>query len=531
MKKNSMHKKGVAIAVIVLFIGLAFTSNISGDRKISDQVLYDYDDVDLIGDIDSISTNTFSYDDHVIEKINQNPYANDFIWEPVYLDTPLFDIYELLNDSGQAAWGLTSADFNIDGNIDFAVSHATSPFHYNTITIFYNNGTANFTRDDVYFFTYSYINDIDAGDFDNDGDIDLIFTYSEHQGWVYVYGIVSILYNDGTNTFGNKTMLIKRGSGVPYDPEGRHNPHVASADYDNDGDLDLLVGDNSGKIEFYLNNGTGNFTSAGIVHDFGHLSWGVTSADYDGDGDIDFLVAAGTDDDTHGYIYLKRNQIIPLNFSTCFEPGPGEIIEDLSAESMSTSLSSIDYNNDGDMDFIVGGLDHPCLYINKGKANHFDSFAICWLPRGHNGYPERLRMGGLTSADFDNDGYGDLIVGGVQGYIRLFINKRCLAVITRPSDGMWYKNDVPQYRLFPYNGVLAIGPLSVEAKEIEELDKVEFYINNWLVETDTTSPYSFVWTWRPIQLLRLRHTLRIVAYNDTGDRSSEDAMYPVWKFF
>jgi hypothetical protein len=43
MKKHYV-RKGIAFVVIILFIGLAFTSIISGDRKISDQVLYDYDD-------------------------------------------------------------------------------------------------------------------------------------------------------------------------------------------------------------------------------------------------------------------------------------------------------------------------------------------------------------------------------------------------------------------------------------------------------------------------------------------------------
>ncbi|MDH7506944.1 MAG: hypothetical protein QHH15_04050, partial [Candidatus Thermoplasmatota archaeon] len=40
------------------------------------------------------------------------------------LDTPLFNFIELMNESKQTAWGLSYADFNYDGNMDFAVTYA-----------------------------------------------------------------------------------------------------------------------------------------------------------------------------------------------------------------------------------------------------------------------------------------------------------------------------------------------------------------------------------------------------------------------
>ena len=90
----------------------------------------------------------------------------------------------------------------------------------------------------------------------------------------------------------------------------RFNPELTSADYDADGDIDFLVGDNSGKVEHFINDGYGNFVSNGVIHWYGHLSWGLTSGDFDGDGDIDFLVAANNKYGTlEGNVWLKRNQL------------------------------------------------------------------------------------------------------------------------------------------------------------------------------------------------------------------------------
>ena len=220
----------------------------------------------------------------------------------------------------QTAWGLTSADFNNDGNMDFAVAYADLPFTHAIISIFYNNGNGNFTEDTVYTFDYDYISNLNSGDFDNDGYIDLLYTYNNYvwyQGLpIYVNGTVNLLKNDGTNSFGSSIEVARLlGPNIPYDPENRINPKLTMADYDEDGNLDFIVGDNSGTVELYDNDGSGNFSSAGIIHDYGDdnggdigLAWGVTSADFDGDGDIDLLVAARVRD-SFGHIYYLQNMI------------------------------------------------------------------------------------------------------------------------------------------------------------------------------------------------------------------------------
>jgi hypothetical protein len=137
-----------------------------------------------------------------------------------------------------------------------------------------------------------------------------------------------------------------------------------------------------------------------------------------------------------------------------------------------------------------------------------------------------LTFGGMTSADYNNDGYTDVIMGGVQGRVRLFINNHILAVITRPKDTYWYKFDQEQYQLFEYTGVLCIGKITIGVSELENLEKVEFYINGILRSSDTTPPYNF--TWRMGNPLRHRHTLKIIAYGIDG-KISEDRLQ-IWRF-
>ncbi len=118
------------------------------------------------------------------------------------------------------------------------------------------------------------------GDYDNDGDLDLLLTGDTGTE------IISRVYRNDGETFADISAPlpeVKLGS-------------VAWGDYDNDGDLDLLLtGDTGSEIisHVYRNDdGTFNATMAGLPGvDTSSVAWG----DYDNDGDLDILLTGRND--------------------------------------------------------------------------------------------------------------------------------------------------------------------------------------------------------------------------------------------
>jgi hypothetical protein len=259
-----------------------------------------------------------------------------------------FTMYELFNfsiltdgDFSPNPYGITSADFNDDGFIDVAVGYRIN-FKTSKIAIFYNQNGTNFIREDVFTLKndeeeIGSIYELEAADFDQDDDIDFLLCYNtvricKYDIRVHDQGVTCLLRNNGDTTFTNLSVIAVRGIPIVIGGEYvllwrdlqrslgicRINPKTAVADFDGDNDVDMILGDQSGKVELFENNGAGELTSLGkyyngIIADFGAVSWGIDAADFDGDGDADFVVCGtNTNNPTeNGIIYLKRNQ---LNF-------------------------------------------------------------------------------------------------------------------------------------------------------------------------------------------------------------------------
>ena len=95
---------------------------------------------------------------------------------------------------------------------------------------------------------------------------------------------------------------------------------ATSADFDLDGDADIMISDHSGRVEYFENCGDGSFVNGksffrSIVCDVGRYSWGIDSADFDLDGDVDFVVAGAHPSklkNPHYYVttYFKENRIL-----------------------------------------------------------------------------------------------------------------------------------------------------------------------------------------------------------------------------
>lgn len=188
-----------------------------------------------------------------------------------------------ISTNGGASLGSSWADYDNDGDADLFVCNAN--FVAGQVNIFYRNeGNNEFARIIAGEFGTDIANSVGAswGDADNDGDLDLYVTnYSGVNNYFY--------RNEGAGAF---AKILTGG----FVNDGGSSVCGAWGDCDNDGDLDLFVANDLNEDNIlYTNNGDGTFTTVvvgAIVNDAGRSN-GSAWADYDQDGDLDLVVTNG----------------------------------------------------------------------------------------------------------------------------------------------------------------------------------------------------------------------------------------------
>ncbi len=202
---------------------------------------------------------------------------------------------------------LSFCDFDNDGDQDIYVGCYRLARNFLLI----NDGTGHFTDEageygvEGHYVAGGYGHTIGSKwcDFDNDGDFDLIVTNLAHPTLLAYSDKTYIYRNNGDGTFTD----IFDSSGVEY-----YETHSCPAigDYDNDGNLDLYITSTYWGYHswLYKGNGDGTFTDdnygSGVWTDDG---WGAGWTDYDNDGDLDLLVSG------HDGIELYRNEHCPTS--------------------------------------------------------------------------------------------------------------------------------------------------------------------------------------------------------------------------
>ncbi len=279
------------------------------------------------------------------------------------------------------------ADLDNDGDLDAFFANRKGGDR-----VFYNNGNGVFTDSGQSLGDFES-KDIKLADFDGDGDIDA-FVINSNPG--YTGNWDKLWINDGTGNFSDSGQSI----GAPG--IGGHGASLVIGDLDNDGDLDVFVG-NAHECEIHFNDGSGNFTST-VWDNSGHVS-DLAIGDLDGDGDLDIFAAYGGGVQASDRVYLNDGE---GNFQY------GHIV-DIVTQSYGVDLADLD--NDGDLDaFVVNtkwsnpseGVDpHPegVVWLNDGNAHFSDS---------------GLRLGNAVSRrvllmDFDSDDDSDAFVANVNG--------------------------------------------------------------------------------------------------------------------
>lgn len=384
---------------------------------------------------------------------------------PVWMqDTTLFTaINVMIGTDAKPAF----ADLDADGDQDLVIGLGESFYGDVTpgITIaFRNNGspsTPSFVADnslvtgipDVGLNAYPYFKDMD-----NDHDFDLIMgrdlqtmMYYKNTGtpqvpaWTSTPSLVSLLETtrywknpavcdldgDGDNDLiygtDDGSMFFYENTGSPASPVLTRNTAyfqmiridggastTSLGDIDNDGDLDLISGEQLGKFQFFRNDGTAKnpdfkkTTSAFTTIDVGSYS-SPRFVDIDNDGDLDIVSGAL---DGMIYCYINTNGAFSQNTSLFTGIDVG----------WQSAPSFADLNNDGFVDMLVCGESaaEAKFYRNTG-SNGFtaDNSFLTGVSVPSYSYP--------CFVDIDNDGDIDLVFGKISGTLVFYENTGTLS--------------------------------------------------------------------------------------------------------
>ncbi|MEO6596874.1 MAG: CRTAC1 family protein [Planctomycetota bacterium] len=197
---------------------------------------------------------------------------------------------------------------------------------------------------------------------------------------------------------------------------------VAVDDFDGDEYLDVIVSDWAprGQLRFLRNQRDGTFTDrtevAGLLGITGGLN--LVHADYDNDGDLDVLVLRGGWWFENGRlpVSLLQNRGNGTFTDVTFAAGLGE------RQLPTQTAGFADYDLDGDLDLYIGSESSQrvqCssqLYRNNGDGTFTDVAASAGV--SNDAYAK-----GVTWGDYDNDRWPDLYVSNIGGKNCLYRNR------------------------------------------------------------------------------------------------------------
>jgi hypothetical protein len=246
---------------------------------------------------------------------------------------------------------------------------------------------------------------VSIGDVDGDGADDLYISRA---------GPNLLLRNDGTGHFTDVTT--RAGVGDPGNSQS-----ALLVDFDNDGDLDLLVinayysiiqsGETRRGHRLYRNDGHGVFTELPQRFDPIGPASGATAADFDGDGLVDLYITYYQDERLHPYHHFieARDGFGNHLFRNLGGMRFVDVTETAGVASHGWSYASAwaDYDQDGRIDlYVANDFGDSDLFRNRGDGTFEQVAAKTGVANPANGMS-------ADWGDYDNDGQLDLYVANM----------------------------------------------------------------------------------------------------------------------
>ncbi|WP_157530956.1 FG-GAP-like repeat-containing protein, partial [Hymenobacter norwichensis] len=289
---------------------------------------------------------------------------------------------------------LVAGDVNGDGNLDFLTLSSTTGT--GTVSIRLGNGQAGFTAvPDVLVASNNYPQKIALADVNADGNLDLLTTEYGSANPVRS-GQVSIRFGNGQGGFsGTTNVALNLGT-----------RHIAVADVNGDGNLDLLTGTvmfgSISTVSVRMGDGQGNFSGiTDIPMPAGSSLYSLVAADVNNDGNLDFLTSNITNSNNPSDFvstYLGNGQggfsfANSLSFPIGFSVPIGSPFQ----------IQTADVNGDGNLDLVTANFsDQGTVSVRLGDGQGRFSGTL--------DVPAGFRPTDLAVGDIDGDGDLDLLV-------------------------------------------------------------------------------------------------------------------------
>jgi len=368
-------------------------------------------------------------------------------------------------DSGKEPESIYAIDVDGDGDMDMVASWAHVQNYYGTYW-YENDGAQTFTAH--YVASSPESRGVFPVDLDGDGDIDIIRTH-EDRPYASPYDHFYAWHeNDGQQNF-TKHEIAGNSWGASA---------VVAADFDGDGDLDILGNATDGDlIPWFENDGTGQFTQHLLneTADAGHTIFAV---DFDADGDVDAISSE------------------PLAWHE--NDGGGHFATHTIAEDSTTRIFPTDLDRDGDVDilFPLYGEDNDAIawYENDGNEN-LSPGILTTTSEG---------ISGLSAADLDGDGDTDV-----------------LRVSTLADVVAWYENDGSQQ--FTEHLISAANAFSTFAADMDSDGDLDVLAGGWYWSYDIAW-YENIGPWQISGRVWYDE-------NENGDRDDGEPPLVGWRMF
>lgn len=379
-------------------------------------------------------------------------------------------------------------DGDNDGNKDLVVSNFFDTGEDYKNVMLYNNITNNQTN--VFNFTtnewlVNQMVEVGTGahpaffDVNADGKLDLLIA-NEYRSDA---GILKskIAYYQNTSTASNFSFTFMMDDFASLSTSGILGVSLAFADMDFDGDMDMIVGDASGNLHLFTNNAVLGGFATFVLTTPNYLGINVGSnatpqfVDVDRDGQIDILIG-----ERNGNINYYRNN---GNFTYSFITANFGGVNVKKANSFAGFSVPYLFDNGNGYELLVGSLSGYLYHYNNIDGNLGGNFNLLDSMFQNIYEPQRCYP---AASDVDGDGKYDLVIGNACGGVVLYSQNSVLSLDNNFNDHNFnfnvYPNPVSDELTIKLSDINFQEPLQLKITDIAGRE-----VGNYVITTNITT--------------------------------------------